>query len=221
MVGTARKKKATTKTAAKTPAKKANRKARPSLAGPNVFRLGTPGGLGVLAARLSKRSKGLAAVVRAGGLLADHGWIRLFAGGSELPSIDAWNYVGSVELGGEPSYYVAADVIGGFFLLASTGAVYYVRPDTRALEEAGKDYDAFLAFVLRGDLESFYRKYRFAGWRAATEALSPDEGFISKPPLWARGGLAAFRKKRRVVPALPDLRNAVIEAFEARSRAQR
>ncbi len=95
MVAKARKKKMPKpKTAAKKPAKKATtKKALPKLEGPNVFRLGTPGGGGVLAARLARRSKGLAAVVRAGGLLADHGWLRLFAGGSEVQSIDAWNYV--------------------------------------------------------------------------------------------------------------------------------
>lgn len=224
MAKTARNNTSATKTATskRQPKAKPKRKARQQLAGPNLFRRGSPGGLGVLAARLAKRSKGLAAVVRAGGLLVDHGWLRLFGGGGPLlQSIDAWNYVGTVDLGGEPAYFVAADVIGGFFLLGSTGAVYYVRPDTRALEEAGDDYDAFLEFALRGDLDAFYGKYRFEGWREATEKLSPDDGFRSNPPLWARGGLAAFRKKRRVVPALPNLRNAVIAAFQARNRTAR
>jgi len=58
-----------------------------------------------------------------------------------------------------------------------------------------------LWWALRGDLDAFYGRYRFPGWVQACCAIRPEWSFISTPPLWKKGGLAAFKKARVVVSA--------------------
>lgn len=183
------------------------------------YESGSPISPGPITKRLVKRSKALAAVCRVGGLLADKGWIRVFGTGHEIPNLEEWNSNADVELDGEPAYYVAADVVGGLFLLAHDGIVYYFRPDTAELERAAPSYDDLLDWILGGDHASFYGRYRFSNWERATMALRPDWSFTSSPPLWKKGGLAAFRKQRDVIRAYPDLRAELIDAIESKARA--
>lgn len=194
-----------------------------ALRGRNLFEKGDPFSPGPIARVLSKRSRALAAVIGAGGVLVDHGWLRLFGAGEGVPDLETWNENSEVDIDGEPAYYVAADVIGGFFLLAATGIVYYVRPDTARMEAAARSYDDLLGWALRGDMDALYGRYRFRGWVQACCAIRPEWSFISKPPLWKKGGLAAFKKARVVASAHPELRNLVIDAVEAETsrRAKR
>jgi hypothetical protein len=163
-----------------------------------------------------KRSKAIAAVARVGGLLADHGWIRVFGTGHEIPNLEEWNTNAVIDWGGEPAYYVASDVIGGLFILAPDDIVYYLRPDKAALERAAPSYDDLLDWILRGDHASFYGRYRFPGWERASLAIRPGWSFTSSPPLWKKGGLAAFRKKRDVAIAYPQLRGELTDAMDAK-----
>ncbi len=183
------------------------------LSGPHLVRLGAAG-VAPSAALLEvgKISKAAASACRQGALL-DHGWVRLFGDGEDLPSLSVWNESERLQLSDAgPSLYIANDVIGGLFLLNPAGDISYLSPDGLELEELTSSFEELLAFLLSGDLETFYDGYRFPNWQQIVQELSPHESYFCYPPLWAEGGEEAFLEKRAVVPAL-ELRAMVLKAL--------
>jgi hypothetical protein len=144
---------------------------------------------------------------RTGGLLVDHGWIRVLGGGhTRLPrDLATWNFPE-----GDPSharlpgaFLIADDVLGGFFALNGGGLpgprlnVFYFAPDSLRWEDTGRGYTDFLDFLFRGNLAKFYSGQRWPDWKRHTEALGGDRVFDFYPMLFARipGGIESrFRK---------------------------
>jgi len=161
------------------------------------------------ALQITSRSPMGALALETGGLLIDHGWIRVLGGGSDrLPrAIHQWNGVEA----GRPSkrlpgaILIADDVLGGFFavngggLKGPPGHVFYYAPDSLTWEDVAPSYSEWLLWTMSGDLEKFYEGARWPGWRREVEALRGDQGISVYPFLFAAGEPIA-RRSRKAVP---------------------
>jgi len=152
-------------------------------------------GEALLGMQVTLRSMLGAITYETGGLLVDHGWVRVPGSGNPrlTRSIARWNQGRSFRASGEvPSFVlVADDVLGGFFAInggafdATPGHVCYLPPDTLEWEFLDRGHSDFIYWLLNGDLERFYADYRWSGWQADVRALSGDMGYSFYPPLLA------------------------------------
>src|SRR5688572_2690078 len=111
-----------------------------------------------------------AIIAQTGGILVDHGWLRILGGGQErLPrSLPDWNKGRTwLDLSlPPPLLLVADDVIGGFFavnggaLTSARGHIHYFAPDSLAWEDLEMGYSEFVQWAVSGDVESFYEASR-------------------------------------------------------------
>ncbi|HVV81963.1 MAG TPA: DUF2625 family protein [Kofleriaceae bacterium] len=139
-----------------------------------------------------------------GGLLVDHGWVRVLGSGHpRLPrELIGWNQqcLGPRE---RPYWLVADDVIGGFYALDviawGTAHVHYFAPDNLAWEDTGLGYGAFVEWLLTGDLDGYYADYRWSGWQAEVEGVVGDRAYSIAPPPIAKDAPYAQRS-RQLVP---------------------
>jgi hypothetical protein len=151
-----------------------------------------------------------AIALETGGLLIDHGWLRLLgAGSTELHgSLMNWNKIGDtsdVELPGH-ALIVGYDAIGGFFAInggefeGERGQVFYFAPNTLECESLERGYSDFVYWTLTGDVDRFYAELRWSGWRDELAGTSPDLGFALYPPPFAKDGRPLANVSRRLVP---------------------
>lgn len=145
-----------------------------------------------------------------GGLLVDHGWLRVLGAGNDraLPrDLATYNFGprGEREPRVAGAMIVADDVVGGAFALnggafdGEPEGVFYLSPDTLEWEELGADLRGFLRFVAEGDLDQFYRDLRWPGWREEVEGLRGDRCILIYPFPWAEGPPLEERQ-RKIVP---------------------
>jgi hypothetical protein len=143
-----------------------------------------------------------AVAYRLGGLVFDHGWLRVLGAGSARHPRDlvGWNGpVASPRLPG--ATLVADDVVGGFFAVdggafaGPPGGVHYFAPDTLGWEEMDIDYRGLLEWACNGDLGSFYAESRWPGWELEVMGVRADQGIDLDPPLPIE---AEERARRRV-----------------------
>jgi hypothetical protein len=137
-----------------------------------------------------------AIIYESGGILVDHGWLRILGSGHpRLPrSLPDWNFGRSFSVSGEqPSFLlIADDVIGGFFAVDGgglgfeRGKVCYLPPDTMAWENTEKGYSAFLSWCFRGDLSLYYETMRWNSWADDVRSIRGDEAFGFIPPLYVK-----------------------------------
>ncbi|MGD9684448.1 MAG: DUF2625 family protein [Candidatus Obscuribacterales bacterium] len=161
----------------------------------------------LLSVQVTTRSPMGAIVYETGGILVDHGWIRILGSGHPRlsRSIGKWNLEATgVEAGHYPLLLVADDVLGGFFAidrgdaLGKAGEVLYCPPDTSEWESTEGGYSDFIWFCFTGDLEGFYSGFRWDGWESEVQALDGDQGFNVYPPLFAEGGPLGERSRAAV-----------------------
>ncbi|MBV1850144.1 DUF2625 family protein [Catellatospora tritici] len=153
---------------------------------------------------ISARSWLGAVTLHSGGLLVDHGWLRVLGGGTDtLPDVLAE---------ADPSHgglVIAYDVLGGTFLWAPAepGArptVHYFAPDALRWEDLEVGYAEWLNAMLSGALTGFYENLRWPGWTDEVAATRPDQGINMFPPLWTKEGKDLSAASRRAIP-LPEL----------------
>ncbi|MGW2938501.1 DUF2625 family protein [Streptomyces sp. NPDC001156] len=154
-----------------------------------------------------------------GGLVVDNGWVRVFGGGSAadrgLPSLAQVN---RFPTDFDPVWVPAAglvvghDVVGGVFALnggdpaavgrpGAPGQMTYFAPDTLEWEAMEMGHSGWVSWLLSGQLETFYDRLRWPGWREEAAALAFSQGISVYPFLWskeAHADLAAT--SRRPVP---------------------
>ena len=164
----------------------------------------------LLAIQVTTRSPMGAIAYSSGGLLVDHGWIRVLGGGSaRLPrDIGSWNFPEGVDqpvrLGN--AILVADDVLGGFFAInggafdGPRGHVFYLAPDTVRWEDLGRGYTEFVQFLCQGDLAKFYADMRWRGWSTDVDRLAGDRAYSIYPFLWAKEGGTIDQRSRKDVP---------------------
>lgn len=110
-----------------------------------------------------------------GGLLIDHGWLRILGSGNErlARGFFDWNFGKTFEESGERPFHllIADDVIGGYFAINGgglgneVGLVYYHHPKKLKWESIGLNYSQFLGWALNADLSSFYQELRWNNWQ--------------------------------------------------------
>ncbi len=152
-------------------------------------------------AQVSTRAPLGAVIHETGGILIDHGWIRLLGSGHERlgRSLPAWN-----EGRGLGFLLVADDAVSGFFAInggglgEDPGKIHYLAADRLQWEPLGIGYPDFVRWCLGQGPDEFYAELRWEGWEDDMRALHGDRTFGFYPPLWAAdGGLG--RSERRSV----------------------
>ena len=165
----------------------------------------------LLKTQVSLSSSMGAIVYHTGGILIDHGWLRLLGSGHpKLPrSMPDWNRGRSTNDAGRSLgfWLIADDVVGGFFALdggafgGATGEVSYFAPDTLRWEQLNDlGYSDFVAWSMSPKLGQFYESLRWPGWHSEVGALSADQAFSFYPPLWTKEGRDLARSSRKPCP---------------------
>ena len=158
--------------------------------------------------QVTLRSPMGAIVDQTGGLLVDHGWLRLLGSGHPrfARALSAWNRGRPIDAQGNSGgcMLVADDVVGGFFAL-NGGAfqgrmtdVFYFAPDSLCWEPlTGMGYTEFLGWSLNSDLNKFYESFRWPGWRDEIASLNGDQALSIYPPLFTKEGKDISRCSRK------------------------
>jgi len=160
--------------------------------------------------QVTTRSPMGAIIYHTGGLLVDHGWIRILASGSSRlnRSIPEWNKGKSFQEYGErpPFLLIADDAVGGFFAINGgqwgndPGKVYYWAPDTLDWEPMDLSYTDFLHFCFNGNLDKFYKNLRWHNWQNETDTLDGNRVYNFFPMLWTKEGKNINKSSRSAVP---------------------
>ena len=151
--------------------------------------------------QVTTRSTMGAIAYETGGILIDHGWLRILGSGCERLTRDivTWNRDRA-----EGFFLVADDVVGGFFAINSNGlgedmgAIYYWAPDTLEWEPLGAGYTDFLAWALSAELGAFYQNLRWPDWQSAMPSVNPDQCFSFYPFLWTEEGCATTSLRKAI-----------------------
>lgn len=146
---------------------------------------------------VTERSWMGAVVDRTGGLLVDHGWLRVFGSGDAtrgLPDI----LTAQSGFGELPGFAVAVDVLGGVFAWAPKTMLYFA-PDSLRWEDVDDGYGSWLNAMLRGAMDRFYEDVRWPGWTEDVAAIGLDQGIHTAPPLFTREGKDVAAVSRRPV----------------------
>lgn len=151
-----------------------------------------------------------AIIYHTGGLLVDHGWIRILGSGckSLKRSLPQWNKGKTfTEYGEVPGYLlIADDAIGGFYAInggylgKDAGNIYYYSPDSLEWEAMEITYSQFLLFCFETDMNEFYGNLRWKGWKDDVKELKPDYSYSFFPFLWTKEGRDINKVSRKVLP---------------------
>jgi hypothetical protein len=141
-----------------------------------------------------------AVVAHTGGLLIDHGWLRVLGAGHDaLPDIlaaaqpaSAWLTVGYDVLGGQFAWIPAAP--------DAAPTVHYYGPDTLDWQDLELGYADWLHAMLTGATTRFYETLRWPGWVEEVAALDLGQGIHAFPPPWSVEGDDLSAVSRRAVP---------------------
>ena len=148
-----------------------------------------------------------AVAYQTGGLLVDHGWLRLLGGGhGALPSL--YEALGLEGTTSARDYVVLGwDVVGGVFALDGgslrgvKGHVCYYAPDALQWEDLEFGHAEFVRWTLTGGLVTFAGDLRWERWETQAPLVPLDEVYLSEPPLWTAEGQdidAAARRRVRL-----------------------
>jgi hypothetical protein len=168
----------------------------------------TAGEKALLALQVTSRSPMGAIALETGGLLIDHGWVRVLGGGNaRLPRpVQVWNRLdgNNTKLRLPGAMLVGDDVLGGFFALngnglkGAQGHVFYYSPQTLEWEDIAGSYSEWLTGMMMGNLDLFYKGMRWPGWQREVETVSGDRAFSVYPFLFASGPEISARSRKAV-----------------------
>ncbi len=144
-----------------------------------------------------------------GGIVVDHGWLRILGGGREhLHSLSEANDLPSPAPASTPPGHlvVAEDVLGGQFAIdggelgIEPGTVCYFGPDSLAWVGLGVGHGQFVEQMLSGATTQFFDDLRWSGWEGEVEAVGFDEGLSLWPPPFSAEGQEVGAVHRAPVP---------------------
>lgn len=158
--------------------------------------------------QVTARSPLGALALHTGGIVVDHGWLRLLGGGAPgLPSLADANGMGDPGGGSAPSVLVVGyDVLGGVFAIdggglgVAPGQVCWWGPDTLAWLGLEIGHSQLVVGALNGGLADFYASLRWPGWEDEVSALALDQGLSLVPPPFTAEGKDLAQVSRRPVP---------------------
>ncbi|GIF97510.1 DUF2625 family protein [Catellatospora citrea] len=164
--------------------------------------------------QVTTRSRLGAMALHAGGVVLDHGWLRLYGGGHPaegLPSLAEANGFDGGPREAPASFAVGHDVLGGRYEVngpvppedrpGDPGEVCYYAPESLEWQPLDMPYGTWLSWLASGRLDDFYGDVRWPGWQDEARALRLDQGISMYPFLFtaeARQDLAATN--RRPIP---------------------
>lgn len=154
----------------------------------------------LLSLQVTTRSTLGAVAFHTGGVLVDHGFVRLLGGGcARLPhTMTTWSFL-------PDALVVGFDAIGGIFamnggaLAGQPGHICYFAADSLEWESLELGYSDFISFLLSGSLDDFYRDLRWPGWQSACTDLAAGAAFSQYPPLFTAEGKPGQIVSRRPV----------------------
>lgn len=147
-------------------------------------------------------------VAQTGGILVDHGWLRILGAGSEkLPrNIYSWNKLVIMEKELIKQVTVIGDdVLGGIFAINNGGfkglhgEVYYFAPDTLEWEGLDVLFEDFLKWVFSNNFQEFYSTFRWVKWEHEVQSISTNQVISIYPPLWSEG-VPIGNRSRKPIP---------------------
>ncbi|GAB3828954.1 DUF2625 family protein [Dactylosporangium cerinum] len=157
--------------------------------------------LELLQVQVTTRSWLGAVVHRSGGLVLDHGWLRVLGSGSEQHLLAS---LGEINEGVAGRLVVAQDVLGGQFAWmpgpSGKPTIWYLAPDTLRWEDTARGYGDWLAAMISGAMNGFYEELRWPGWADEVAACRLDQAINVLPPLWTREGKDHNAVSRRPIP---------------------
>lgn len=168
------------------------------------------------AMQITVRSPMGAVTYESGGLLIDHGFLRVLGCGHvKLPrSLPEWN-----RSRGDGFFLIADDVVGGFFAGDSgafggkAGEIHYFAPDTLRWEPLnGMGYSEFLQWSLSGKLVTFYQDMRWPNWEKECALIRGDQALSIWPPLWSKEGKDISKASRKHV-SIEEVYNLNVNEF--------
>lgn len=159
--------------------------------------------------QVTARSPLGAVALNTGGIVVDHGWLRILGGGDgDLPDLAQANRL-QEPCPGRPApaaLVFAYDVLGGRYALnggdlpGPRGEVCYWGPDTLEWTPLGMGHGAFLEWVLAGGLGRFCAELRWTGWEEEVEAVALGDGLACFPFLFSTEGRDITQTTRTPVP---------------------
>ncbi|MDR0836717.1 MAG: DUF2625 domain-containing protein [Propionibacteriaceae bacterium] len=178
--------------------------------------------------QVSARSSASGTILSGGGMVVDHGWIRVFGAGTPLLPDMATASGFPLEPGEEPpavpGLFLAIDVLGGQFaidsglLAGSPGELCYWAPDDLQWTPFGLGQAQFLTWLCEGDLDGFYSDYRWDGWQDEVEALPLDQGISFFPFAFTKEfDLATATRSVTPIAELVSLHTQMAESTNALS----
>ncbi len=157
----------------------------------------------LLDVQVSTRSILGSLIYHTGGVLIDHGWIRILGSGHKRFPRDVKNW--NENSNGSGIYLIADDAAGGFFAInggafsGEMNSVYYWSSDSMEWEDLGVKYSDFFGWLLNCDLNEFYEGLRWEDWENDIQKISTDQCVSFFPFLWTEQG-DCNNSKRAVVP---------------------
>ena len=136
-----------------------------------------------------------ALALHCGGVLVDHGWLRLLGGGSPpLGLVSANGLDEGPPSAPPPELLVGVDVLGGRYsinggsLPGDLGEVLYFAPDTLGWEPLGMGHGAFVGWCLSDSFGTFNESLRWDAWEGEVAPLPFGMGLSVYPfPFTAEG----------------------------------
>lgn len=142
-----------------------------------------------------------AVVHRSGGLVLDHGWLRVLGSGNNEHHLASLGEINHNAAGG---LIVAQDVLGGQFAWTpdpdGKPTIWYLAPDTLRWENCDRGYGDWLAGMISGGTTAFYADLRWPGWVDEVKACRLDQAINLWPPPWTSEGKDISAASRRAVP---------------------
>lgn len=125
-----------------------------------------------------------AVVLNTGGILIDHGWLRILGSGNAGRGLADIVTANSVEPVGT---LIAVDVLGGQFTWGQSAVdtpptIHYFGPDTLDWQDLEVGYQDWLHSALTGSLNLFYETLRWPGWETEVAACPLNQGIHTWPP---------------------------------------
>lgn len=150
-----------------------------------------------------------AVIYNTGGIMVDHGWIRILGSGSTRlnRTVPDWNKGKTIKEYGDKADYllVADDAAGGFFAI-NYGAfgsdlknVYYLAPNSLNWEPLNAGYGEFILFCFDSDLSKFYEGLRWSSWDQFIANLDGSKSYSFRPYLWTDEGKDINKCTRKLV----------------------
>lgn len=159
--------------------------------------------------QVTARSTLGAIALNCGGLILEHGWLRILgAGAPGLEDLATANQLDNPQAASQaPGHLVIAyDILGGVFAInhhdiaAPVGEVCYWGPDTLDWSPLGLAHTAFIQWVLSGGSSDFYADLRWPGWETEVSSTPLQNGISVYPFLWTEQGRNIAYSSRKAVP---------------------